>query len=198
MRKFQLITVVAVVALILSCLPVAAQAATISFQDGANVTSSDGQINIPNYAGTQDATWYQYTPDNNYGGTTTLMAGVVASGKWYGSEIRFDLSALQGKYTSIDSMTLRLYTTAVSSTSATLKIATSPLVDGDKYWVEGTGDGTASQSGTMCWNKQQYNTVGSGKLFWRGRSAGPDLSHLQYRGGRHGKHLGRPSDRSEL
>ena len=51
------------------------------------------------------------------------------------SEIRFDLSALQGKYTSIDSMTLRLYTTAVSSTSATLKIA-QPL------WSTATGHGS--------------------------------------------------------
>lgn len=154
MCKFHLISVVVAVVAVLLSVPVAAE--SITLQEGVN-----------GYTGSQDAYYAQSFPDYNYGAMSTLLVGRQSSGSIFGALIRYDLSDLDGQYSEITSMTLRLYRTAVKSTSATLELLAYPQVSGNQHWVEGNGVPTNMVPGAMCYNYQQYNT-----LAWTGGNTG--------------------------
>jgi len=113
-------------------------AESVTFKQGAAVLSSDGLIDIADYQGTEDTSMVQESSTKNYGGRTTLLVGVIGSGRVRTGLIRYDLSAMAGIYQTIDSMTLRL--------------------EGNADWVEGTVNG-ATQTGSACWKYAQHDTV---------------------------------------
>lgn len=129
----------------------AASAATITFQEGAHVVSSDGKIDIANYTGTRDTSLVQESSNNNYGGRTTILVGVLGSGRVRGGLVGFDVSALAGHYLTIDSMTLRLYVDATSAAGSSQTISVALEQAGNAGWVEGTAN-SATQTGSADWN----------------------------------------------
>lgn len=128
-----------------------AGATTITFQEGANVVSSDGQIVINDYSGTRDTSIVQENAGLNYGGRPTLLVGVLGSNKVRSGLIGFDVTSLAGQYTSITSITLRLYVDSIHDSTSTEQINVSLEKSGNAGWVEGTGNG-AAQTGTADWN----------------------------------------------
>jgi len=132
-----------------------AAAESVTFKQGATVVSSDGLIHITDYNGTEDTSMVQESPNNNYGGRTTILVGVLGSGRVRTGIIRYDLSALAGKYQTIDSMTLRLYVDAMKG-SQTMGVSLER--EGNAGWVEGSVNGTP-QSGSADWKYAQADTV---------------------------------------
>ncbi|MFP6613255.1 MAG: DNRLRE domain-containing protein, partial [Pirellulales bacterium] len=111
---------------------------TVIFHQGANVVSTDGSVNIPDYDGTQDTYMINAGAFNggasNFGVSKTLRVNRDTRL----SVLRFDVSALDGVFTEINSATLRLYTSAAAATGDTLVYR---LADANSAWREGSHDG---------------------------------------------------------
>jgi hypothetical protein len=93
--------------------------------------------------------------DRNFGGAATFATGQLNSTSPQRSVLRFDLSGLSGQYSSIDSITLRLY---VSSKDGALERNTEAheITAANAAWVEGTNvSGTTSKTGASWLNMSQ-------------------------------------------
>lgn len=121
------------------------------FKQGADVLSSDSLISMTNYQGTRDTSLVQESSGNNYGSRTTLLVGVLGSGKVRDALLRHDLSAIAGKYRTIESLKLRLHVDAVTDTNTSMVMGVALERAGNAGWIAGTANGTA-QSGSACWN----------------------------------------------
>ncbi|MCP5536460.1 MAG: DNRLRE domain-containing protein [Akkermansiaceae bacterium] len=147
-------------------------AATIVFKEGANVVSSDGAINIATYTGTEDTSVVQESPNNNYGGRTTILVGVLGAGKVRAGHVRFDVTSLASQFVTIDSIKFRFYVETTGGTSQSISYGAHKAVSGD--WVEGTANG-AGQTGSATYNYQIHSTLGWASTGGRGSSdAWPD------------------------
>ncbi len=140
--------VLAVMALLTSARPMA-QAGTVVLQQGTN-----------GYAGADDTSLVQESPNNNHGGRTTLLTGVLGSGKVRSGLVRFDVSGLSGAYTAVNSMSLTL---RVNTSATNLTLLAALEKEGNAGWIEGTVSG-AAQAGSVCWNYAKYNN----QLAWLG------------------------------
>ena len=158
MKSVFIVSALVAVVAVLSCLPAVGE--TVTFQDGGAVVSSNNTINIPYYSGTQDMKVRATNPTWGFGVSPNVNVG-PAYGANYATHIRFDLSALAGKYSSIDSMTLRF---SVESGGG-MEFAYGAQVAQDAAWGEGTYN--YGQIGAACYNYQQYAT-----LPWAGGALG--------------------------
>lgn len=124
---------------------------TAYFKDGESPDSS--------YAGTQDTMLaYDTNADKNYGALTAMSVAAHSynDGVRGTSLIRFDLSSLKNVAgLEIKRAILYLYCSYVSGTDLTVDVHEVLSANGD--WVEGTATG-AAQTGSSCWNYEQYNT----------------------------------------
>ena len=124
--------------------------------------------------------------NDNYGNFNPISAGSVNTS--YPNQIsvlRFDVSALNGLYTSIDSITLRLYYFDDTSTGAgTAAVTTNvhAISAANRAWVEGNSAGAAA-TGESTWNRRAHSST-----TWAGSAglgtAGTDCSGLPTRTGR--------------
>jgi hypothetical protein len=124
--------------------------ATLLLQDGVN-----------GYAGTEDTTLNSGLPVFNYGGRPYVELTNGGSGVPTRILMRFDVSTLTGVYSTIDSITLRLYPTTVPGSAVNVQLYQPVEANGD--WVEGTSSGFPVEPGTSSWNKkfQQTSTTGT-------------------------------------
>ncbi len=95
------------------------------------------------------------TRNENYGGSTFLR---VQSKDDHHSVLRFDLSSVVPNGSTVSSATLYLYYYAMSAGKDPVgrTYYADRLTQTD--WVEGTAAG-ATQSGSVCWNYRQYDTL---------------------------------------
>lgn len=140
-----------------------------SFRDGTPTPIVGGS-----YAGTEDTMLVRNGSgggqvDQNFGGRSNMEVGTVQFLSFGGalqrnSLLRFDLTALQGAYTSIDSAVLRLHITSNGALgngedlrgNGTLQLFR--LSDANRGWVEGTGVGAGGgdppDTGTSTWESR--------------------------------------------
>ena len=134
--------------------------ATLSFQN-------DGV-----YTGTEDSALVSGTSaGNNFGSHPGIDVGAFGS-DFYPEDphlvrglVRFDVSALAGQFTTINSITLRLNVLAVLGAN-TVELF-EPLVALNGNWVQGSGD-DAFQAGTSTWN----NKIEPGTAWFGGAGLG--------------------------
>ncbi len=115
--------------------------------------------------------------NNNYGNNNPIASGTVTSGITdQRSVLRFDVSALDGLYTSIDSITLRLFYADDSSLNAGTAVVTTDvhaISAANRAWVEGASTG-AAQPGESTWNNLAHPSTS-----WAG-SAGLGTADTDY------------------
>ena len=115
--------------------------------------------------------------DSNFGGCQDLSVG-RASGA-HRSILSFDVSALSGQYSSIDSVTLRLVSSFDASSTTTLTTQVYAVTAANQNWVEGVGNCNSNQDpGTTTWNEKQLGSTpwaGSGGLSTPGVDYDPTL-----------------------
>ncbi len=133
------------------------QAATVfaTFQDG-----------VDGYAGTRDTSLVQESPNNNYGDRVNVLIGAHGSGRQRAGVIGFDVTSLNGLYSTIASVKLE-FTVGVT-TAGTNTWQLNLLREGNADWVEGSSNGEA-EAGTATWNKK--NTAN-----WLGGNSGARLA----------------------
>jgi alpha-glucosidase len=124
---------------------------TMTFKQGADIVSNDGLFDVPGYQGVDDTSLVQESPDNNFGGRDSLLVGVVGGGMVRDALLRYDLSAIAGEYSTIDSMKLRLHVDAFTDPAAWLEMNVALERAGNAGWVAGTGDNQL-QDGSATWN----------------------------------------------
>ncbi|MCE9610343.1 MAG: DNRLRE domain-containing protein [Chthoniobacter sp.] len=149
-----------------SALPI--RAATLILQNGVN-----------GYDGTEDTVLDSYEPATNYGGFLALWLGAARNPEIMRDLIRFDVGALSGAYTQIDSITLRLYATGVVG-SGTAQLHAVSEANGD--WVEGSAFAT-QQNGTSVWmgkNSPNSDWTGGRGLGEAGSGYGPALATQEF------------------
>jgi hypothetical protein len=100
--------------------------------------------------------------NDNYGNFNPISAGSI-NGTYPNqiSVLRFDVSALDGLYTSIDSITLRLYYFDDTSTGAgTAAVTTNvhAISAANRAWVEGNSTGGAA-TGESTWNRLAHSST---------------------------------------
>jgi hypothetical protein len=119
-------------------------AAVVTFRDGTPTPFVGGV-----YAGTSDTMLYSNTgqlEDQNFGARTNMEAGQVdLANNRRRSLIRFDVTALSGQVSSIDSVTLRLFVTNIGELDNGLDVKGSETVQAfrpttaNSAWIEGSG-----------------------------------------------------------
>ena len=151
-----LITAFVIMAALAQC----ASAATAIFQDGLN-----------GYAGTEDnqildpGTGF----DNaNVGGRNTFQLGNASPISTRRLLLRFDVSSLAGKFTSIDSATITLKKANLPAGPGTDDAEMYAIADNNADWVEGTGVFVV-QNGSSSWNSKRHNEAGG---LWIGDQPG--------------------------
>ena len=128
-----------------------ATAEIVTFKENSNVVATG--INLPAYGGTQD-TWIHGTGcqfcsgrDSHWGSDDDLHVGKLGNTGWSDAErrglIRFDISALAGQYTAINSVTLRLYTHTDGGAGGVDVFRITPANGG---WSEGSDSGGFNSS----------------------------------------------------
>jgi hypothetical protein len=141
-----------------------AQANVVTFKNGTSF--SVGINNVVNYAGTQDTVRNWTAPNNNYGGWIDWTLGVNSAGHVDDGIIRFDVTAMSGQYSQINSVTLRMFKYLNGESGVFNNVSdrwvdvfTIPAVDN---WVEGTaaGVGGAVQPGTATQSQPQLGVSG--------------------------------------
>lgn len=135
------------------------------------------------YNGTEDAAMINRNTDTrnqNFGSRANFFVADTPT-ETDNSLIRFDITSMAGNFTSIDSVTLRLYYAGANPPSEMGLIEVFELDPANAAWIEGTGNGT-HQSGSATWNELQRgfqgNNIapnGSGTV-WAGGSNGAGVS----------------------
>jgi len=122
------------------------RADTLTLQDGLN-----------SYAGTEDTMINAGLPIFNWG-NYNLLELTNGGGNPMRLLIRFDVSQLAGQFSSINSVTLRLFPVSVPSGAVNVQLF--EPVSGNADWIEGTGAGAPVTPGTPSWrNKVQITTT---------------------------------------
>jgi hypothetical protein len=98
--------------------------------------------------------------NDNYGAYNRISSGTVGSMNQR-SIMRFDVSALDGLYTSINSITLRVYNydDNADNLGANVDVTTNvhAITAANRAWIEGTSTGGAA-TGQSTWNNRAHNT----------------------------------------
>ena len=93
--------------------------------------------------------------DRNFGGAATFAAGQINNATPQRSLLRFDLSSLAGQYSSVDSITLRLFFSTKDGVNER-RTEVYEVAAANTAWVEGTNvGGTASKTGASWLNMSQ-------------------------------------------
>ncbi len=135
-------------------------AVTISFRDNTTVVSSDSNIIIPGYVGTQDVSIDSSAPNRNRGKWIDHLVGSNGFGPCDGLT-RFDVSALNGQYSQINKITLRLNLYGggfVGNPNPAPRIVdVFAVAAANADWVEGSaaGVGGAVNPGEACWAERK-------------------------------------------
>ncbi len=98
---------------------------------------------------------------NNWGVYTELWAGLLAADQPYRTLLRFDLSPLRARYTTLDSATLTLTvvnTNRISVERGNFELRLFQLADANAGWVEGAKNAALSDMGESCWEYRRYDT----------------------------------------
>src|SRR3954467_12363833 len=141
-----------------------ARANVVTFKNGTSF--SIGANNVVNYAGTQETVRNWNAPNNNYGGWIDWNLGLNSAGHLDDGIVRFDVTAMSGQFSQINSVTLRMFKYLNGETGAFNNVAdrwvdvfTILAVDN---WVEGTaaGVGGAVQQGTATQSQPQLGISG--------------------------------------
>jgi hypothetical protein len=154
---------------------------TVVFQQGVDVVSSDGLINIPNYDGTQDTYLINAGAFNggasNFGTSPTLQANQDTRL----SVLRFDVSALEGLFTEISSATLRLFSSTPAATGDTEVYR---LADENSAWREGVNDGGVclgcNQHHATWFHLADFGGFPQPTPTWISGTGGPNVSGTDY------------------
>ena len=112
------------------------------------------------FTATGDNTMLNGLANDNYGNFNLIAAGAVAD--FIPNQIsvlRFDVSALDGLYSSIDSVTLRLYYHA-NGGDGTAAVTTNvhAISAANRAWIEGTHQGAAA-TGESTWNNLAHSST---------------------------------------
>lgn len=125
----------------------------VSFQQG----SSNAFVTA--YQGCDDNLLVATYPDGNDG---AYHSNGVGSFPWGNRNnpvrviMRWDLTAMAGRYSEIDSITLTLYDDSSRGTVTAYLYAINPANTG---WVEGTRNDNSVESGSSCWNYKIHDTA---------------------------------------
>jgi hypothetical protein len=84
-----------------------ARANAVTFKNGTSF--SVGANNVVNYAGTQETVRNWNAPNNNYGGWIDWNLGLNSAGHLDDGIVRFDVTAMSGQFSQINSVTLRMF-----------------------------------------------------------------------------------------
>jgi hypothetical protein len=140
------------------------QAAVITYKDGI-ADPFTGTM----YEGTEDTTiecvsisWVGTNSNQNYGGREYIAVGRNVRFGFYGPQrslLRFDIESLVGKYSNINSVTLRLYPSEVYLYGQTSNTVSAYLLSpANSGWVEGsefeTDLGEPPDIGMVTWNSR--------------------------------------------
>ncbi|MBN2295222.1 MAG: DNRLRE domain-containing protein [Pirellulales bacterium] len=157
-RAMSIIAVLAIIA----CIDSMGVADTVIFQEGEiNLLTSS------TYIGTEDNTIIKLTSgsahvDYNYGVYHHFSVGSNGTTILRKALMRFDLSSLDGKYASIDSVKLKLHVLTDPGPNVDVSFANTlelyRLTDVNGDWVEGSQVTGGIENGASCWNYRQYNT----------------------------------------
>jgi hypothetical protein len=137
------------------------------FLSGVYVSAQDTMIMMQGGDGT-----------GNFGARGDMEIGsfIGVSGSPRRDLLRFNITSLAGKFSSIDSVTLRMYLNWNEPTSNYL-LYLNKLSEANADWIEGIhGSGTAGL-GEVCWNNRKYSSIN-----WAG-SAGASTAGVDYVGG---------------
>jgi len=106
---------------------------------------------------------FTYYDNQNWGQHNFLWAGLNDPNSPYRSLLRFDLSPLRARYTTLDSATLTLTVTNITKISAArgnFDLRLFLLDDANAVWKEGTKNSALSAAGDSCWEFLAFDTVG--------------------------------------
>lgn len=104
------------------------------------------------FTATRDTFLQQAAPDANFGAQGGIVGGLISgTHQIQRSVVGFNLSALNGTYSSISSVVLTLYGRSFSGTNKTIDIY--EILAANSDWVEGNGTGT-SVPGASTWNSK--------------------------------------------
>jgi hypothetical protein len=98
--------------------------------------------------------------NDNYGNFNPISSGTVAN-YTQRSILRFDVSALDGLYSSVDSITLRLFYADDTTAGAGTAVVTTDvhaITAANRAWIEGTSVGGAG-TGESTWNNLSHNAT---------------------------------------
>jgi hypothetical protein len=120
---------------------------------------------------------YTAQADKNYGAYAGMWVE-KASTYQRTTLMRFNLSALAGKYASIERITLKLteHDTVISYGAGPVRAHR--ILSGNKDWVEGTSTGVAAENGLACWLYKAYSATAPTN--WAGNSPGPSVAGTDY------------------
>lgn len=123
------------------------EANQISYQQGC--TNSF----VTNYNGTADAFINSASPNSNYGQYGMRITPTTQEGL-----LRFDLSSLAGKFTTVNSISLRFDLTQIQGSVTNGTLQAYAISSANSGWVEGTAFG-ATQTGSSSWNYKKTSTT---------------------------------------
>lgn len=133
-------------------------AETVSLRNGQEYTYN-GVTSV--YEGTSDTSIRDRGHNNrNFGGGTALFIGTTGEGTSAGNThvlLRFDLSAFAGSVATSDA-TISLYQVSNGTTPVDFDLSAYRIVESNANWIEGTGDGGATNLGLpgATWNNKNY------------------------------------------
>ncbi|WP_269524551.1 DNRLRE domain-containing protein [Coraliomargarita parva] len=173
MIKYYKLPVAAIASIMLLGFAESAHADTVVFQDGTD------NAFVTNYSGTEDTMLASNTWEASYGSRQNIQVGASLSPVDHGL-LRFDLSSLQGVYSSIDSVTLRLYlngSTGVGATAYTETLQVYSVSSANSGWIEGVNE-TIATNGQSTWHYLSQTGSGTGTT-WAG-SQGASTTGTDY------------------
>lgn len=128
------------------------------------------------YAGTEDLWLFNNSggaTDQNTGGDGRVITGGLGGVSDRHELMRFNLSSLVGRFSSINSVTLRLYFNGANTNTGTVQVFA--LAAANAGWVEGTGGtGGTAPNGVSTWGHRVRTTQ-----LWAG-SAGASTAGTDY------------------
>lgn len=111
------------------------------------------------YSGAEDTYISGQFPEASLGGLTGAYIG-RPSGYITKGLFRFDISSLQGSFTSITGVKLKLKIIQKSGTWSSQSFNLYRIADANKAWKPGTGTGgSVLQDGSACWAHQIYSSI---------------------------------------
>ncbi len=135
----------------------AVRADVVTYQQGA-----PDPFTATNYTGEQDLWLYTNGTggyDENTGADGRMIVGGTSAATPRHELMRWNLSSLAGRYTTITAVTLRLHwATATSGNTGTVQMY--PLAAANAGWVEGVhGTGVTAGANESCWEYKNYSTT---------------------------------------